>query len=247
MATPTKKPVTQAANIVASSDRARAIYNDILRMYGKEITATQGYLRLERAVDAALNVINFPVLENDQPALRGSENRLALTDVFWATEMVVNIYKVLTADEAATPFGSPLDTWPNPTLYTGAIEARALQYIYNGNTTIKIDNYLLIDSLDNMRFYRVGIAQAGLEVSVGAAFPAYLANQWDSASYGYYPLTPSVIFSGTAKNKVSINLPDTVNMAGTASTNYVVVQFRGILLQNASGFYKEMQAKPGRY
>ena len=98
-----------------------------------------------------------------------------------------------------------------------------------------------------MRFWRSGQAQEGLEVSTAAGEPAYVANEKNTASYGYYPLTPNVIFSGTAKNVVTVRLPEAADASGTASSNFAVMLFRGILVQNASGYYKDMQAKPGRF
>ena len=231
--------------ISPASDRGRAIINRIMQKYGSKVTATQGYLRLETLVDSSRNNVDFDVLINDS-INRATEKRLAQTDIFYATEISMQIYKVLDTD-SATEFGSTLNTFPNPIEFSGAGEERSLMYLYNGRTNIEIDNNKIIEGMDNMRFYRAGQAQKGVEVSTGATNPSYVANEKNTASYGYYPLTPNVVFSGTAKNIVSIDLPESANLAGTSSSNYVVMIFRGILVQNASGYYKNMQSKAGRF
>lgn len=232
------------------ADRARAIYNHILQNYPKKITSTQGYLRLEKELVDSRSNIQFNVLTNDGTP-RASEKRLALTDLFFATEMSLYLMKITDAQvTAGVEFGSIMDTYPNSITYDGANEAAALRTMYNGNFNVKIDNDVIIEGLDNMRFYRAGQAQQGVEVSVDTnTNPAYVADEWNSASYGMYPLTPNILFSGTAKNSVFIELPDSVDMSDPDATskNYVICVFRGILIQNASGFYKDMQSKPGRF
>jgi hypothetical protein len=133
---------------------------------------------------------------------------------------------------------STLDTFPNAITYAKAGEAGNLMAIYNGYTSITVNNIVYVDSLDNMRFYRVGDAQQGVDLGAGtgASPNVYLADSYPSSNYPFAPLTPGITFSGGAKNEIEVTLPASADLTGTASTNYCVAYFRGLLINNGAKF-----------
>lgn len=219
---------------VKATDRSRSIFNEY-KAKNPGAIVTQSYLRLEKPLGTQ-QTVSFDVLNNVGTSTPNpTERRLAITDNFLVTEMSIFIFKVTTA--AVTQTGI-LDTWPNALTYTGSGEAANLMNLYNGYLNIKINSTTFIESLDLYRFYRVGTAQQGVQISQQAAAigtnGAYLADQWDAASWGFYPVTPGIEFSGAKKNEINIITPASTAMGGTSSTNYAVCYVRGLLAQNAA-------------
>jgi hypothetical protein len=221
--------------------RNRDIFTSVkdkyLNRYGKGsgIVITQSYLRLQSAVLSTQSSIQFGVLVNElapnTSTVDPSEKRLSLVDNFLITEMRFSLLKVATGDTASI---SPLFQYPNEYVFTGSGEAKNLESVYNSSFSLLINGETILDSWDVRRHYRVGTAQQGLAVSTAASANTYGADTHDSASYGYFPVTPQIELRGNAKNKLTINLPVSVNLAGTSSSNYIVCELRGLLVQNGS-------------
>jgi hypothetical protein len=227
--------------VQATGLRSRDIYNNVKGKYdgryGKNagIVITQSYLRLQSAALATQSTIDFAVLINElapgASTVDPSEKRLALVDNFLITEMRISLLKVASGDSSAI---STLNQFPNEYKFTGSGEAKNLMNIYNGFLTTTINGEVILDSWDISRHYRVGTAQEGLAASANATVNLYAADNYDSASYGFYPVTPQIELRGNAKNRLRINLPANVSLAGTSSTNYAVLEVRGLLVQNGS-------------
>lgn len=227
--------------IKATGLRSRDIFNTAKgkydSKYGKQagIVITQSYLRLQSAALTTQSSIDFGVLVNELASgantVDASEKRLSLVDNFIITEMRVSLLKVLTGDTASI---STPNQFPNEYKFTGSGEAKNLMAVYNGNLQAIINGETILDSWDISRHYRVGVAQEGLAASSNATVNLYAADEHDSASYGFYPVTPQIELRGNAKNKLRINLPVSVNLAGTGSANYVILECRGLLVQNGS-------------
>lgn len=225
----------------ATGLRARDIYSSIrekyVTRYGKSagIVITQSYLRLQSAALTTQSSIQFGVLVNElapnTSTVDPSEKRLALVDNFLITEMRFSLLKVASGDTASI---SPLYQFPNEYVFSGVDEAKNLESIYNSSFSTIINGETILDSWDVRRHYRVGTAQQGLAVSTNPTANTYQADTHDSASWGYFPVTPQIELRGNAKNKLTINLPVSVNLAGTGSSNYVVCELRGLLVQNGS-------------
>lgn len=212
---------------ITPTDRSRANFNAIKKRKG--VVTTQSYLRLEQTLGTQ-GQVNFDVLLN-QGAANANEKRLAITDAFTITSLAIAIYKIPSGGNISS---GQLDTYPNPLTYVGAGEAAALQAIYNGFLTVRVNSTIYIDSLDAYRFYRVGVAQAGVLSAVGSE---YNASSYERGDYPFYALTPGIRLSGATKNDISLTLPQSVAMAGTAgSTNRIVCYFRGFLEQNGAQF-----------
>lgn len=225
----------------ATGLRARDIYSSIKdkyqARYGKAsgIVITQSYLRLQSAALTTQSSVQFGVLVNElapnTSTVDPSEKRLALVDNFLITEMRFSLLKVASGDSASI---SPLYQFPNEYVFNGVDEAKNLESIYNSSFGLLINGETILDSWDVRRHYRVGTAQQGLAVSTAASENTYQADTHDNASWGYFPVTPQIELRGNAKNKLTINLPVSVNLAGTGSSNYVVCELRGLLVQNGS-------------
>lgn len=219
---------------VKSLDRSRLIYNSLPKEQG--VISSQSYLRLESAVLGTQSEITFNVL-NNEGTVNETEQRLALTDTFTVTELGIFLMKVTTA---GTNRSGVLHTFPNANVFTGSGESANLQNIYNGYFKATVNGVQYIPKMDMLRFYRVGAAQKTVGTSTYDATNntsnKYLESTWDNPNYGFYPLTPQLNLSGAWKNSLAITCPASVAMAGTSSSNYVVLILRGFLNQNAANF-----------
>jgi len=210
-------------------DRSRAIFEGSLARYaGKPgVVISQGFLRLESAILGVQNSIGFAVLKNEMAPnatqVNDTELRLDLTDNFIVTEMGLFIVKTAISGKLG---GVELNTFVNSVLFPGA-EATGMEQIYNANVNLQVNGETIIDKWDTFRHKRVGQAQKGVAGAV--------SNQWDNASYGFYPVTPQFSLNGNAKNQLVINLPESAVMTGAPGTfNYAVLVVRGLKIQNGS-------------
>lgn len=222
--------------------RSRSIFDSTKDAYKKKygnkgtgIVITQSFLFLLSAALSTTNSIQFGVLVNElapgASTTNSIEQRLSIVDNFLITEMKVALMKVASGDYAGQ---SELFTFPNSLTFSKSGEAKNLQEVFNGKLNLTINGEVILDSWDLSRHYRVGVAQKGLAASSNATVNTYLANEFDSASYGFYPMTPQVELRGNAKNVFRITLPDSVDLSGTSSNNYVAIVLRGLLIQNGS-------------
>jgi hypothetical protein len=235
----------RANPIPAVAGRGRSIFEAVKGQYAGKyapsrqqsngIVITQSYLRLESAVLSTQGTIDFAVLVNEiapgASTTNATEKRLALTDNFVCTELGIFIAKYASGSTLAA---SPLDTFPNSLVYSGSGEAANLRNIYNGYLNVQINGDTILDSWDVNRHYRVGNAQKSVLTAASGTGNAWDASTFDSASYGFFPVTPQIEFRGNAKNKLRINLPSSVALAGTSSSNVCVLVMRGLLVQNGS-------------
>jgi len=215
------------AKIQGSAGRNRAIYNDLPK------NATQGYLRLEKSLGTQ-STVEFDVL-NNVGTPNTTERRLKITDRFWVSELAIFLFKLPSGGNLGA---TNLDSWPNAGVYTAANEAINLHNIYNGYLAVRVNQTVWIDSLDVYRFYRVGGAQEGVGLSTYDAtnnpINKFVNSTWDIGSFGFIPNTPLIALDGLADNKITITCPQSLAMAGTSSTNYVVCYLRGFLQQNGA-------------
>ena len=197
------------------------------------VVATQGYLRMAYNLQAtALNAITFSVLSN-QGTTRATEKRLDITDMFTITHWGLYLVKSGTTISAtdAEISASKLYTNPNAGVFTTAGEAANLMNIYNGSISVTVDRERIIDSYDAYRFYRAGVAQNTVLSAVGSP---YNADEWQGPNYGMAEVSPEITLNGVGDNNITLTLPSSVNLSGTASTNFVFLVARGIRWQNAS-------------
>lgn len=226
----------------STNSRSREIFNNALSKYtdayGKKagIVITQGYLRLlSAALTATQGSFQFGVLKSEfasgASTIDPSERRLNIVDNFLVTEMRISLVKVATGESVSI---STPSTFPNSLVFAKSGEAAALMSVYNGALTIEIDGTKILDGWDISRHYRVGNAQKSVLTAATGTGNSWVASTYDSASYGYYPVTPQIELKGNSKNQISVILPVSGDLTGTSSTNYVMLDLRGLLIQNGS-------------
>jgi hypothetical protein len=231
------KPGKPSGHLNATAGRNRGLYQLLQAKYAKKAGAviTPGYLRLESAALGTQGSVGFSLLNNQNAPLatqiNETEVRLALTDKFLVTEVGFYVLKVTTA---GTNRGDVLRTWNNSQIFSKSGEAAAMMNMWNGRLAITINSINWFTTWDLMRHYRVGNAQKGVLTAATGTGNAWDQNTWDQASYGMFPTTPTIEFSGADTTGIQINCPANVDMTGTSSTNYAVIIFRGFLAQNAS-------------
>ena len=122
-------------------------------------------------------------------------------------------------------------------------ESNNLYSIYNGFMSVTIDRDTIIDSYDCMRFLRVPTEQQQQATAAAAIAPAaavvgmaagHTFDGWLSDSFGFAAVDPQFTLNGVGDNNITITLPTALNLAGTASTNFLFLTMRGISWQNAS-------------
>lgn len=198
-----------------------------------DAVVTQSYLRLEQPLATQTNV-NFQVLAN-QGSANVTEKRLQITDQFTITGLAMFIYKAGAATTATQSeiSQSILRTYPSAQVFTGVGEAVAFMSLYNSYLTVKVDGTVYIDSLDLMRFYRVGTSQQNVGSTAANNIPVQ-RDEWNETNFGFAKVAPTITLSGVGKNEIGIQLPASTNLSGTSSQNFVVCYLRGYLSQNAS-------------
>jgi hypothetical protein len=211
------------------SNTDRAAFNYIKSLPGyRNAVITEGYLRSEQSFQATKE-LTFPILEN-AGTQSATERRLNISDDFLVTHVGVGIIPAVTTTGGGDPAILNLETYPNP-VSLGAGGADDLNYaraFYNGSMSIRKDSTVYFEALDLHRFMRVGAAQEGLNVSTAASNNAYGASSWGPNS-GYMATTPFILFEGTSKNTVKIDIP--IISTGTDFEAFAVVLFRGLLIQ----------------
>jgi len=202
---------------------------------GSKPKVTQGYICSLFNLQGSFNTINFNILVN-QGTVRATENRLNIVDMFTVTHWGLFLMKAgasTTATDAEISVAQP-QTFENPGIFTAANEAANLGSIYRGNIQVKVDNDVIVDSYDTARFRRVGEAQQALKVSTEPTLNSYFRSEQQGPNYGFSEVDPEITFNGVGKNEVVLNLPANLSMAGTTSTNFLVLVCRGLLWQNSS-------------
>ena len=208
------------------------------------IRATEGTLRLEVQLGSSASY-TFQINENQTKL--ATEIRLRQGDAFVPTSIGFFIKKAGTSSSTAPTDAqqstADIHTFPDSTIFTGANEATNLNCMYNGRLQFNVNSVNLTETIDTLRYKRVGVAQQGLAVSTAASNNAYLRSQWDSADYGFQTFHQSIALNGQANNLLNLLLPTGVDCSGTASMNYAVIILRGTLLINGAGKVEDASIK----
>lgn len=199
------------------------VYNRVKR---PGVITTQSYLRFEKSIQGTFNSISFDVLVN-QGSASTTERRLQLTDTFTITQLALFIYKAgttttVTNDDKAK---ATLFSWPNPNVFTQTV-ADSLMNVYNGFLQLRVNTEVLIDSLDIMQFYRVHTTQNGAVTNA--------QDEWPMINNGFKKIVPTITLNGAAKNEINLFFPQSIDLTGSAESNYIVCYCRGFLNQNAA-------------
>jgi len=224
---------------VRAFSRISALVNNFNRA---GLRATEGALRLEAPLASSASY-TFQI--NQTTSQVATEIRLRQGDAFIATSIGLFLKK---AGSSTTPTDAEqavanLHTFPDPTVFTGSGEAVNLNSIYNSTLQLNINNNILTQSLDTLRYKRVSGAQQGLAVSTAASNNSYFQSSWETADYGFMTFNQAIAFNGQANNSVQLTLPAGIANAGTSSVNYAVLMFRGVLIINGADMVKDASMK----
>lgn len=188
-----------------------------------EFRLTQSTLRLEQPIVANQNAYAFPIMNNQQSQWGGifnTELRLRMQDTFVPTHVGMFLALPTSAQDAAYR----LATFPNPFIFTNAVQYQAL---YNGQLTISVNNSQMLYSWDLQRHYVANQTQQ--TAAAGAGSPIDQANLADD---GFYPLQPYVLFGGAQNVDLQIRLA--VAPSAVDANSRIIVMFRGVLAQNST-------------
>ncbi len=183
---------------------------------------TQSYLRLERELIVNESVYEFPMLINSgQQGAFNTERRLDQQDSFITSE--VGIFLLAPAsdtDATAIPM-----TYPNPDIL-GA-NAVPMQAIYSAAMNIAVNNDILLPSLDLLRHLVIPETQRTAAPGAGSPLDENFGHE-----YGFYPMEPNVVFIGSKKNTLKIQLA--APLTAVQANSRLVVLLRGVLAQNST-------------
>jgi hypothetical protein len=205
----------------------------------KGIITFASFLRFETLLGTTSN-INFVVTQNQQQnnAIVSTANLLNPNDTFTITGLFAGIKSVVTAGATPTEteqYSTIVDTFPNPSIYSGVGEAARMNGFYNGILSMSLDSSVLIQGIPVMSFYRVGTSQ---QQAPAGNVPQVHRNEWPIEMFGRTPITPSLEISGQTQVRLSIGFNTGLNLAaGAGRTNYAVIYATGFLHTGAASYY----------
>lgn len=237
-------------DIVAAKafSRRQAVFNEKATQYAQTgVITTPGYLRLETLLPAtgAISTINFNTLDTSGVKL-ATERRLKLADTFTITDISFYLGTgsavTVAAPTAAEQAVERLNTFPNQQVTAIGSNTNALQAIYNGFLSLRVDTTTFLDSLPLMNFYRVGDTQTGTIPAAGGN--ANNQSSWPLSMYGKQELLPTIELNGQANIEFQISLPTSISYSQVALTYCTaVVILGGFLNQGAATVQRGLQSR----
>jgi hypothetical protein len=195
---------------------------------GRKPVTTASDLKLVLPLQSNKTSYTFPVLVGDDTNNFPESILLNRADAYTCTELGLFIgAKTGTNDTAYDIF-----SYPNANEF-GA-DTDTLKTLFNAATIdITINNVQYLQNFSCARFRTVGqTQQAAAGMSTNAT-----QDQFD-ATFGYYPIIPTLQLSGTAKVNITINLPQSLALSGSINTLVMILNLRGFLSLGASNLNK---------
>jgi hypothetical protein len=242
-------------NIVAAKafSRKQAVFNEKAMQYARQgVITTPGFLRLETALAnsgtaTSLNQITFNTLDTSGTKL-STERRLKLSDTFTVTSYS---FYIGTGATGSTLTGAPtavqqaqeqLHTFPNIQVVAIGAQSPAIEAIYNGFLSLRVDTTTFLDSVPMRQFYRVGDVQQG--TIYGTAGTATNKSSWPAGMWGRTELLPTIELNGQANIDWSITLPTNIPYTQVADTfTNAVLVLEGFLNQGAATVQRGVQKR----
>jgi len=201
------------------SNSARDVYNWLRKLYPNQNVVSESYLRLEKPA-AATSTISFDVLSNEGNQST-TERRINIADDFVATHVGLAFIGAATAD---TEYGQyPLLGYPSTVNTNGADDPEIMNRIYNGYLSMRKDSIVVFDSIDINQFKYVGDSQQGVASAEASSWNRHVPMA---------PITPGLIMSGQAKQKLELSIP--VDGALADIQVRIALLFRGFLVQGGA-------------
>jgi|GEM_PF-2578350 len=172
-----------------------------------------------------------------------TEVRVRVNDAFVPTKLGMYISK--SADLTAGNLSAArFYTWPNPTVFNGSGEAANLEGLYGGNSLINFN----LNNVDTTQFFAtrplrcVGMAQQGVQQGSGtniagppATFGAWQADEQNRPDWGLIPFNGDCALNGSSNQKITLNMPAGLAMAGSTSNILTLVMW-GVFLINGADY-----------
>ena len=210
------------APLVITADRKREIFARLRKTHPGAII-TPSYIRLEKKLEASQNKYSFSIVRDSNSDL-STEAKLDRNDKFLISDLGLFLRAGV-----GVPSAEVLQTYPNKKVF-GGTNAPYLEYIYNGYMQIKVGSTVFIERLDLLQFRHVPDAQKrdGSYFAINAAGAEATSNVLAAAGNGVEILdsgfvlsnmlaeiTPQILFSGDAKNEITLQFPDAPTIAST--------------------------------
>lgn len=187
-------------------------------------------IRLEQEITARTEY-RFDLYEV-QGGQSPSERKLNRNDAFFASHIALCLLR----EDTGTPVpisNTQIIAYPDPTIFSAAGEAVALEAFYNALLTIKTDPVERVTDLDtNLLRY---LPQFDQPLAWGPSL----------SERGYFELAGEIIFDGAQNNVITLSLNSDASIAAavgvTDVTNYLVLMlFGNLVLQGAKKVGKYM-------
>jgi hypothetical protein len=181
---------------------------------------SQSLIRLEQPLVTNTNQFVFAVLNNQGPAARVTEIRLAPQDAFYVSAMRLT---TSISTPGANASAMVLNTWPNPNTYTTSGSAAAMETIYNGYLNLTVNKDVVIPNLPLMLFRQVQETQ----------FTAASNSPVDQFDGGLLTsLQPNPVLVGQKGSVITLVLP--ASLAAVTPNTILVLELYGVLAQNVT-------------
>lgn len=189
---------------------------------------SQSYLRFEAALSASTAQYNFDVLVNDNinPNF-ATQNKLNLQDAFIVSS--IGIFIGLAASSSVAESKVPLYSYPDRTVFTAATAAN-LVGLYSGSLSLTVNQRVLVPSWDLYRHYCAPITQTGYTPT--GVTDGDIDNSTNFGQDGFFNVEPNMVFVGSKKNQLQINIP--AALTAPPANSRVVIICRGLLAQNST-------------
>lgn len=209
-----------------SSVGIRQSYSLIKKAYAqlnRKPVTTASDLKLLLPVSSNKTAYTFPVLIGDDNNNYPEAILLNRADAFTATEIGIFIGKKTGVNDTTYD----LFSYPNSSEFGS--DADTFKTLFNHATMdITINNVQYLQNYSLSRLRTVG--QTQFNSTAGTQ------DQFD-ATFGFYPMVPTLQLSGTSKVNITINLPESLTAASTGQY-VIIVALRGFLSLGASNLNK---------
>jgi hypothetical protein len=193
----------------------------------QQAVLSQGFLRLEVALNTAKTYYQFSVLQNDTTnTATNTEVRLQLQDAFYCSALCLAFAKP--GGTADTTF--QLCTYPNASVFSSAA-ATSLFTWYNASLSLTVNNKQIVPNYPLYAHYDVPQQQTTSNADYTASTISYKDQQKGSLS-GVCPIEPGWVFVGSKNNQLSVQLPTA--MATVDANSRAVLIMYGHLAQNVT-------------
>jgi hypothetical protein len=190
---------------------------------------TQSFLRLEQPMITGTNTFTFQVIQSlGAGGQTNTENRLTLQDSFVASSVGLFLFVPATA----TGTGTPLLSYPNPAVFTGANEATSGETLYHSQLSLTVNKEQIVPAWDTFRSRMVPQTQFITFTAAATGNQAANQDQISGRDDVFYPTEPNWVIIGSRGSVPVLTMPTT--FAAVHANARLVLYLRGVLAQNST-------------